>query len=114
MFNLPIAPHVLHKSVEFRGVGLFVLHFIICSLCVENIECDLALIAWRHSDIISWGHFPDLSKQRLCRTTKHDLCLSNDLKNTKISENLTFLHKNFRKYLDLFSQKFQVKFLDFG
>ena len=36
-----------------------------------NIVCDLNLIALAHSDIISWGYFPDLSKQALCRTTKH-------------------------------------------
>ena len=29
--NLPKAPNVVHKSVEFRGVGLFVLHLIISS-----------------------------------------------------------------------------------
>ena len=32
VFNLPIAPHIVHKSVEFRGVGLFVLHASVASL----------------------------------------------------------------------------------
>ena len=31
VLNLPVAPHVVHKSAEFRGVGLFVLRLVICS-----------------------------------------------------------------------------------
>ena len=66
---------VLHLII----FDLFVLHLIICSLCVEYYMWPHSNCKEGHSDITSWSHFLDLSKQPLWRTTKHDLCLNNHI-----------------------------------
>ena len=70
---------VLHTSQLGFAMLLCLSPFFWFVHSVLNIECGChpTLITKEH--IISWGYFPDLSKQPLWRTTKHDLCLSNHI-----------------------------------